>query len=150
MMWILLASFSTILVVTAVRVGKHEGMAVLAGFSGVCTAILFFMTVFMMADCIEMSYKMGESEEALRRHNDELIHQIRPLVLRNSSDDMVGMYGDGLSGMVILSQQGDLVDNHVLQKQVEMLVDNQKELHDMGVNSYRAKMYRALLFAFWL
>ena len=74
----------------------------------------------------------------------------RPTVLRNSSEDMVRMYGDGLSGMVILSQQGDLVDNRVLQKQVEILVDNQKTLHDMGIKSYRVKMYRVLLFAFWL
>ena len=150
MMWILLALFSTVLIVTSVRVGKHDGMGILAGFSGVCTVVLFSMTVFMMTDCIEMSYNMGASEDAIRRHNDEILRQIRPTVLRNSSEDMVRMYGDGLSGMVILSQQGDLVDNRVLQKQVEILVDNQKTLHDMGIKSYRVKMYRVLLFAFWL
>lgn len=150
MMWILLALFSTVLVVTAVRVGKHDGMGILAGFSGVCTVVLFSMTVFMMTDCIEMSYKMGASEDAIRRHNDEILRQIRPAVLRNSSEDMIRMYGDGLSGMVILSQHGDLADSPVIQKQVVMLVDNQRKMYDEGVNSYRVKMYRVLLFAFWL
>lgn len=150
MIWILLAAFSILLVVTAVRSRGCPGMSILSCFSGILTVILFCMAISMMADCMDISYRLDDSIEAIEGHNDDLLRQIRPMVLRNSSEDMVRLYGDDVSGMIMLSQHGELAGNQVLQRQVSMLLDNQQKLCELEAEAYKSRMYKAVLFAFWM
>ncbi len=146
MLWILLALFMGLTILASVQ--RRSAPAIPAMLC-LCTLVVFVLTLAMMNDCIEMELIYPKKREALEIHTEQVASQIRPVILRNSSPDMIELYGDDVSGLIILSQEDGLRNLGVVQRQVEILVDNQHKVSSLAIDEANLSLYRFMLFSFW-
>lgn len=108
----------------------------------------FFLIVIAVTDYLNLASVGSSKIESIEKHNNDIIHQMQPVVLRNSPKDMLKHYNGDVQGMITLCSTPELQQYNTIRVQAELLVNNQSELAKLRQEQSRIEKYKLLIFAF--
>lgn len=120
----------------------------LAAFLTLGVVVLFTMICFCTSVHIDRSTTIPRKIEVIERHNNEVISQLQPSVLRNTSQEKLKYYDGSVKGMITLCSESELQSLPVIKMQAQILIENQKEIYELQQQLTGLEQFKILIFAF--